>query len=80
MNYTNEEMELMEENVQFISYKRTISCNYESITREMSIQVIPELEIDKQEKYIRDRVNYLLQQDMYMLENKKWNMQGFKKK
>jgi hypothetical protein len=80
MNYTNEEMELMQENVQFISYKRTISCNYESITREMSIQVIPELEIDKQEKYIRDRVNYLLQQDMYMLENKKWNMQGFKKK
>jgi hypothetical protein len=79
MNYTNEEMELMESNVNFVSYKRTISVDYNSISREMSIEKPHDMALDKCEKYVRDRVNWLLQQDLYMLDRKKFNMTGYKK-
>jgi hypothetical protein len=76
-DFTNEEMAIMESNVNYISYKRSISIDYCSISREMSIEVSPDLSLDKQEKYVRNRVNWLLRQDEYMLQNRKYDMTGY---
>jgi predicted metal-dependent hydrolase len=74
---TQDEMAILEENVNFISYKRSISCNYNSVSREMSISKPENLSIDKCETFLRNRINYLIRQDLWMLEKGKFDMQGY---
>lgn len=72
------EMTDLEENVQFVSYKRTISVYYQSITREMSVGKPEHITLEKCNNYVRNQVNYQLQRDVYMLKNNKFNMQGYR--
>jgi hypothetical protein len=74
---TDEDIEIMNANVNYVSYSRSVSHDYNSIKREMSLTVPEGMEIKKCEDYCRNRVNQLLQRDMYMLEKKKFNMQGY---
>lgn len=60
--------EIMEDNVQYASYKRSISRNYESITHEISASVPPNVTLQQTQDWLRKRVNYYLQQDLPMLE------------
>jgi hypothetical protein len=61
---TKEENDILENEINFISYKRTIQYKGDYIGHEMSMNINPEIGYEKCEKFIRNKVNYLLQESM----------------
>jgi hypothetical protein len=59
-----DEQSILEDNIHFISFKRTTQYRNDYITHEMSMSVNLEVGLEKTEKYLRKRVNWLLQETM----------------
>lgn len=76
--FSNEEIEILEEHLQYSSYKRCIEKDGEYIVREMAYDKPDNISSQKLHNHVRNQVNYQLQRDEYMLKTGKYNMQGYR--
>jgi len=75
---TEDMIQMLEDNVQYIAYKRTVSHNYNSCSEEIALNVPPGISLEDAHDWCRKRVHYWLQQDEQMMERNKFNRQGLK--
>ncbi len=68
--FTKDQRDILENEVQYISYKRTIQYNGDYISHEMSMNVNPEVGLTMTEKYLRKRLHWLLTQTMKNIDSR----------
>jgi len=70
INITNEDRQILEDNVTNISMEFKMSVNYNTIGYSMSIDVHPDVGFDKSYKWLRSQIYYHRQQLFKDIENK----------
>ena len=61
---------IIEANINYVSYKRTICYKGDYIGHEISANVNEEVGFEKTEKWIRNKTNYLLQESMKRIDSR----------
>jgi hypothetical protein len=67
--FTKEEHEMIENEIQYVSFKRTIGYKGDFMSREISCGINPEVGGDKTMAWIQRKVNWLLTQDMKYMDS-----------
>ena len=61
---TDDELAALEEHVQYVSYKGTVSYDYQTASRELCVNKPPNISVEKCNKYVKNQVNYYLSKDL----------------